>query len=240
MLPANAKINGGISRQTFYDAEKTIMPEVVPDTNLTTQKYWEKNLFYGLGKYRPIFMLSNKELYNLKQEKRPSVVSRFSVPAIYNVSFKGGTVKRIALSTPLASTAATNQLPKQVQKIEQKTEQKSDLQSIYLYETAKNPEVEAEQKIDTAILLKETKLDSNYLLAIDLLNDVTNKEPYNAYAYYVKGELCSARHDTESAMINYIEALRLNPYSKQSYLGIAKILEPTNKTLAQKYYDKAK
>jgi len=40
-------------------------------------------------------------------------------------------------------------------------------------------------------------------------------------------------------MENYVEAIKLNPTSKQSYLGIAKILENKNKELAKKYYEMA-
>lgn len=228
--PAFAKINGGISTKYFYDFEKTIMPEITPDTTIKTQKYWDTNIFH-MNKYRPIFMLSNKELYKMLPERKAPIIPLLSVPSVYNVSFKNSSVKKIALdknevySTPIKTAHVSS---------------KADLQSISLYENAKNSQNDSEQKINTAMLLKETKNLSNYALAVDLLNDVTNKEPYNAYAYYMKGELYSLQDDSQNAMKNYVEALRINPYSKQSCLGIAKILEPTNKTLAQKYYDKAK
>ena len=175
-------------------------------------------------------MLSSKELYNLKPEKKTNTLNRYAAPSVYNISFKTASVKKISLS-PVPQKALT---------VVKKEPTVQDLQSIALYENAKNQGVEPEQKIDTAILLKATKNTSNYKLAIDLLDDVTKKEPYNAYAYYIKGELYSVQSDTENAIKNYIEALKVNPYSKQSYLGIAKILEPTNKILAQKYYEKAK
>ena len=232
VLPVCAKINGGISKQHFYDLEKTLMPEITPDTSLQTEKYWEKNVFH-VNKYRPIFMLSNKDLYDLKPNKKTIASNRFAIPSVYTVSFKTTNVKKISLAT------VPQKVPK-AQATAQKPNENIDLQSISLYENAKNQGVDSDQKIETAILLKETKNTKNYLLAIDLLDDVTRKEPYNAYAYYIKGELYSAQSDSENAMKSYVEALKLNPYSKQSCLGIAKVLEPTNKMLAQKYYEKAK
>lgn len=233
-LSANAKIDGSISKQHFYDLEKTIMPEILPVTEMKMEKYWDTNLFH-INKYRPIFMLSNKELYCARTDRKVNVINRLSVPSVYNVSFKASSVKKISLAPAKAPAPVAKkeiQTPKAVESV--------DLQSITLYESAKNQGVDSDQKIETALLLKETKNVSNYLLAIDLLDDVTRIEPYNAYAYYIKGELYSAQSDTQAAMKNYVEALKLNPYSKQSCLGIAKILEPKNRKLAQKYYDRAK
>lgn len=229
ILPSYAKIEGKISKQHFYDTEKTIMPEVETDTTIRTGKYWEKNLFY-LNRYRPLFMLSNKELYNLMPEKKVSIVQRINTPSVYNISLK---------STSISAIMPTPSIKKQEVKKKTSTPKISDIQSLALYEQAKNQGVDCDKKVDTALILKETKIASNYKLAIDLLDDVTRDEPYNAYAFCIKGELYSKKNDSENAMKNYVEALKLNPYSKQSCLGIAKILEPTNKTLAQKYYDKA-
>lgn len=228
-MPCFAKIEGIVSKHHFYDLEKTIMTDVQPNTTSATEKYWEKNLFYS-NKYHPLFMLSNKELYNLMPEKKTSIVQRINTPSVYNISLKNATINKIALATP----SKKSETPKKKAVSEQK-----DMQATYLYEQAKNQETDIEKKTDTAIVLKNTKNPSNYNMAIDLLNDVTKQEPYNAYAFYIKGELYYAKNDRENAMKNYTEALRLNPYSKQSCLGIAKILEPTNKELAQKYYDRA-
>ena len=175
-------------------------------------------------------MLSNKELYDLLPKEEISVVQRITTPSVYNISLKTSSVKKISLApSPIAS-----------KKKEEPTKilVKSDL--IAKYEQAKNPQTEPENKIEVAILLKNSKNASNAKLAIDLLDDVTKKEPYNAYAFYIKGELYSGQKDFENAMKNYIEALKINPYSKQSCVGIAKLLEATNKGLAQKYYDRAK
>jgi tetratricopeptide (TPR) repeat protein len=230
ILPASAKLAGGISKAHFYDTEKTIMSETAPTTELKTGKYWEKNLFY-FGKYRPLFMLSNKELLNLMPREKDSYLQRATAPAIYSISLKNSSFKKISLSAPTQKSIAHK---KEI------TVQKPDLSMINTYECAKNPDVDSEQKIDAAISLKNSKNPKNYNMAIDLLDDVVRTEPYNAYAYYLKGEIYSARKDNENAMKNYVEALKLNPTSKQSCLGIAKILEPTNKLLAQKYFERAK
>lgn len=249
-LPAGAKINGMITRSHFYDSEKTIMPDVPTDTTFKTGKYWEKNLFYA-NKYRPLFMLSNKDLYNLMPEKRVSVVQRIITPSVYNISLKNSSIKKVSLS---GQTKTSFMAPKKIASIQMvqaplknsspivsgKTVVTQDSKSTSVYEQAKNPGMETEQKTDAALILKDTKDPANYALAIDLLDDVTRAEPYNAYAYYLKGEIYYAKKDRENAMKNYAEALKLNPTSKQSCLGIAKVLEPTNKELAQKYYEKAK
>lgn len=237
ILPSLAKIDGEVSRNCFYDTDKTLMTEIFPNKTLKTGKYWEKNLFYFSNKYRPLFMLSNKELYNLMPKEHVSVVRRITTPSVYNVSLKTASIKTISLnpapSVPVLKKSA--EVPKFVNKIN-----KLDTALFSQYEEAKNPQTEPEKKMETALSLKESKNISNYRLAIDLLDDVTRQEPYNAYAFYLKGELFAECKSPENAMKNYIEALRLNPASKQSCLGIAKILEPTNKQLAQKYYDLAR
>lgn len=237
ILPSFAKIEGEVSKGCFYDTERTIMNEIIPNETLKTGQYWEKNLFY-FNKYRPLFMLSNKELYDLMPKEQVSVVQRITAPSIYNISLKTASIKTVSLSQPVLKNQMQTQKKEEFPKIIVKTGS-ADSKFISIYEQAKNPQVDPEQKIETAILLKKTKNKSNYSLAIDLLNDVIRKEPYNAYAFYLKGELYSEQKDSQNAMKNYVEALKLNPASKQCCLGIAKILEPTNKVLAQKYYNKA-
>ena len=244
VLPCSARIDGNISKTNFYDLEKTLMPEITPDLTLKTGKYWEKNLFH-INKYRPIFMLSNKELYNFAPEKRVSAYQRVASPMIYNISLKESSIKKISLSPPIKKVETKKALPKVAKTVVEpitKTpslEQNQDALSAFLFEQAKNQGVESYTKLSTALDLKKTKKPANYTLALDLLDDVTRTEPYNAAAYNLKAEIYLAKNDPESAMKNYIEVLNLNPYSKESCLGIAKILEPTNKTLAQKYYDRA-
>lgn len=234
ILPSFAKIEGGISKHHFYDAEKTLMPEINTDLTIKTGKYWEKNLFY-MNKYRPLFMLSNKDLYNLMPEKKASVIQRITAPSVYNVSLKTASITK---PLPVIPSIKNDTVKKKVVKENKSDKADIDLKSIY--EQAKNRGVDSDQKIDAALTLKKTKTASNCNLAMDLLNDVTKEEPFNAYAFYIKGEICAQQSDSENAMKNYLEALRLNPCSKQSCLGIAKILEPTNKELAQKYYARAK
>lgn len=231
VLPSFAKIEAGISKDHFYDTEKTIMTEAPLDKTINTENYWSKNLFY-FNKYRPIFMLSNKELYNLKPKENITIVQRVSTPSVYNISLKSASIKTVSLSS------AVQKKPQIAQKSAVKIEESVSNLNLF-YEQAKNPDVDSDKKIDTAILLKNSKTISNYNLAIDLLEDVTNKEPYNAYAFYLKGEIYSSKKDSENAMKNYIEALKINPASKQSCLGIAKILEATNKELSKKYYERA-
>lgn len=230
-LPSFAKLDGNVSKNTFYDMEKTIMPEVVPNKTVTTAKYWEKNILH-LNRYKPLFMLSNIELYDLMPKSKASVIQRISTPSVYNISLKTASIKKVSFNTPKPAVQTQTEDTNAI------VTSKSEAASIY--EAAKNPDVDLEKKIDAALSLKKMSNSSSYVLAIDLLDDVTRKEPYNAYAYYLKGELYSAQNDPERAMQNYIEALKINPTSKQCCLGIAKILEPTNKELAQKYYDKAK
>lgn len=240
--------DGSISKNGFYDAQNTLMPELKPDNDLKTGKYWGKNLFY-LNKYRPIFMLSNKELYNLMPEKKVSVFQRVTSPSVYNISLKETSVKKLTLlplpkkidlpveakASPLVAPQFTKASATKISSFEQN----QIAQSNFLFEQAKNQGVGTDKKIDTAVSLMRTKKSQNYLLALDLLNDVTREEPDNAIAYNIKAEIYMEKNDTEKAMKNYIEVLKLNPYSKESCLGIAKILEPTNKPLAQKYYNRA-
>lgn len=231
-LPSFAKIDGEISKGHFYDTDKTIMTEIVPNMTIKTGKYWEKNLFY-FNKYRPLFMLSNKELYDLMPKENVSVVQRITTPTVYNISLKTASIKTASFN----SSPPENPAPKKV--ISNVNIQQPDSKLVSIYEQAKNPDIEPEEKIKAALTLKASKNSSNYTLALDLLDDVIAKEPYNAYAFYLKGELYSEQNDFKNAMKSYIEALKINPYSKQSCLGIAKILKPTNKELAQKYYDRA-
>lgn len=202
---------------------------------IKTEQYWDKNIFAS-NKYRPLFMISNKEIYKLVPEKKQSVFERFSAPTVYSISLKGSSIKRISLSSSIISSANT----KKAAKIEQKSDKKNDLQSISLFEQVKGKDVDTDKKMDVAILLRNTKKTSNYDLAIDLLDEITNEEPYNVNAFNLKGDIYLVKNDKEKAMKNYTEALKINPYSQQSCIGIARILEPTDKELAQKYYAKAK
>ena len=234
ILPSFAKLDGGISTNNFYDTDKTIINEIIPNKTIQTEKYWEKNLFYS-NKYRPLFMISNKELYDLIPRENLSVVQRITTPSVYNISLKTPSVKKISLVQP----TSTSKKKEEPAKIIVKTN-KPDINLISKYEEAKNPQTESDKKLEVAVLLKNSKNVLNYKLAIDLLDDITRKEPYNAYAFYIKGELYSAQKDSKNAIKNYVEALKINPYSKQSCIGIARIIESTNKELAQKYYDRAK
>ena len=232
-----AKIETGISKNHFYDTEKTIMNEEISDKTLKTEKYWTNNPF-SIRKYRPLFMLSNKELYNLMPQEKISVVQRINAPSIYNVSFKTSSITTISLS-PYKSQMSNIAAKKGIAPKEPAKASFEDRKFIFEYERAKNPDVDSDEKIEAALYLKNSKNISHHKMALDLLNDITKKEPYNAYAFYIKGEIYSKDKDSQNAMKNYVEALKLNPTSKQCYLGIAKVLEPTNKKLAQKYYDKA-
>lgn len=235
VMPVFAKLDGSISKNNVYDTEKTIMTEIPPTQNIKTGKYWEKNLFY-FSKYHPLFMLSNKEIYNLMQREKVNAVPKTSImPSVYNISLKTMSIRNISLAQEPSVKPLTT-LNSSVSKpliITPKMDDKS------IYEEAKNPNVDSDRKIEAALSLSKSKDAKNYSLALDLLEDVTRKEPYNAYAFYLKGELYSKKKDLNNAMQNYVEALKINPTSKQSCLGIAKMLEGTNKNLSRKYYDRA-
>ncbi|MDD3437169.1 MAG: hypothetical protein PHC64_08475, partial [Candidatus Gastranaerophilales bacterium] len=95
-LPSLARIEGMVSKNHFYDNEKTIMTEMPQDKTIKTEKYWEKNLFY-FNKYRPLFMLSNKELYDLTPKEETYTVKRVIIPSVYNISLKIPSIKNVSL-----------------------------------------------------------------------------------------------------------------------------------------------
>ena len=234
ILPSSALMDAKISKGHFYDTDSTIMSEIAPEKALSTGEYWTRNVFH-LNKYRPLFMLSNKELYNLMPQDRVSVSQRISTPSVYNISLKTSSITKISLN-PQQNLIQKHIISKKI--AEKPINQNAKL--IGLYEQAKSQNTDLEKKIDVAVLLKESKKTANYALAFDLLDEVTAKEPYNAYAFYLKGELYAQKKDFENAIKNYAEALKINPMSKQCCLGLAKVLEPTNKPLALKYYALAK
>lgn len=237
ILPTFAKIEAGISKTHFYDTEKTIMTQESSDKTIKTEKYWSNNPFY-FSKYRPLFMLSNKELFDLMPQEKVSVVQRITAPSVYNISFKTSSITTISL-TPYKPQMSNIAVKKETVQKEAAKTSFEDRKFIFEYERAKNPDVDSDEKIEAARFLRDSKKVAHHKWAIDLLDDVTRKEPYNAYAFYLKGDIYSKAKDSQNAIKNYVEALKLNPTSKQCYLGIAKVLEPTNKKLAQKYYEKA-
>lgn len=248
-VPSFAKIEAGIMQTHFYDTEKTIIKEVALDTTLRTEKFWSNNPFY-FSKYRPLFMISNKEIYDLKPVvERANVVQRAVSPSVYNVSLKNSSITSISLKPESGnaprvmvkdSRAQFNPVQNASAPIIVATPQKpEESRFIFEYERAKNPYVDSDEKIEAANLLKASKSLSYHKMALDLLDDVTKNEPYNAYAFYLKGEIYAKDKSPQNAIKNYVAALRLNPTSKQCYLGIARVLESTNKSLAQKYYEKA-
>lgn len=241
ILPSFAQFEAGVSQNNFYDTEKTVMTKISPNENVKTGKYWSNNPFYS-NKYRPLFMLSNKELYDLMPKENISIVQRINTPSIYNISLKTSSIIAVSLNPIKSANLPITSKPKTVIYDAKKAAVKTNeinTKLISQYEQAKNPQTESEAKIEAALSLKNSQNAVHQKLAIDLLDDVTKKEPYNAYAFYLKGETYSQLKNSENAIKNYIEALKLNPTSKQCYLGIARILESTNKLLAQKYYEKA-
>lgn len=243
VLPSFAGFNGKISRGHFYDTEKTIMVEVPFNKTLTTAKYWDKNNFY-FNKYRPLYMLSNKELYDFMPKEKVSIVQRISTPTVYNISFKSASIKEVSFDKPYSLKAADAPivLKGPIKEIINPTQNKkiADVRIKPSVQKMENPDDDIDKKIEMAQKLKDSHNHYNYSLALDLLDEVTREEPFNAYAFYLKGELYLAQKDSANAMKNYLKALKINPTGKQCCLGIAKILEPTNKELSQKYYQKAK
>ena len=238
---AHAKIEGAVSQEHFFDSKKTLTPEIKVQKEAKIQEYWSENALQ-INKYKPFFMLSNKELYNFKPE--PKKTYSYKVPSVYNVSFKSSKVKTVSFdkTDQIKTLRELKDIDKakEANKAPKDAKSTTNLQALKMYEKMKSTNVDADEKINVAITLKETKRYPNYQLALNLLDEVTEKEPYNAYAFFIKGEVYSAKKDIEHAVINYVEALRINPYSKKSYLGLARVIEPTNKALAQKYYEKAK
>ena len=237
--PSFAFFNGKISKNHIFDSQTTLMNDLPDIKDLKNDEYWTKNIFY-LNKYRPLFMISNKDLYEIapKEEVNP-VESQVVTPSVYNISFKTSSISSVSFK-PIVS-AKFNQHKKPVTRKKTVVASKDSVKNnlALKYEQAKNPGVDSDEKIQVAVMLKNTKNPANYNMAFDLLNDVIRKEPYNAYAFYLKGALYAQRRDSANAMKYYVQALKINPLSKQTCLGIAKVLEPTNKTLAQKYYQKA-
>lgn len=223
-VPSFAMLDAKVSKNAYYDTVSTIMKDTESDElKITNDDFWSKNYFRNV-KYRPIFMISNKELFKFIPSEHRTFAQTYSAPSIYNISLKRASIINISLSEP---KKITKEKPKSTLKTE----------SMVRYEAAKKANVDIDEKLNAVVWLKNTK---NYFQAIDLLNDVIKEEPYNAYAYYLKAEIYAQKHETDNAMKNYIQSLKINPSSKQCCLGIAKILEPTNKMLAQKYYEKAK
>ena len=54
---------------------------------MANSTYRFKNLFYS-NKYRPLFLLSNRELYDLMPRENIGIVNRISTPSVYNISLK--------------------------------------------------------------------------------------------------------------------------------------------------------
>ncbi|MCQ2789256.1 MAG: hypothetical protein MJ229_02650 [bacterium] len=233
-LPSFAKLDGKITQSYIYDKTNTLMVEDKFIPAIKTEEYWNNNELRA-NKYQPLFLLSNKELINLIPKEPVSIVDRIVTPDVYNISLKKSSIINVSFAEKNSTTKKVDLRP-QVQK----TQAKSTPNYNELYKQAKSSDTDTDIKIDIAKKLKDTHNIQNCIMALDILNDVTKSEPYNAYAFYLKGELFIFKKDANNAMKCYLEALKINPTSKQCYLGIAKILEPSNKTLAQKYYDKAK
>jgi tetratricopeptide (TPR) repeat protein len=243
-LPAAARLEGGIFQGHFYDTQSTIMSDIIPETTIKTGKYWDNNPLY-FNRYRPLFMLSNKELYSVAPEKKESIFERILAPSVYNISLKNSSVTRISLSAqpPLPKAVAKKYPPvitRAVSELPSNPVAEEKPQSSLL---AENPTVPIEKRNEEALNstenLKDTNKTSNYNMPIDMLDEVTQKEPYNAEAFSAKGDIYYMQGDMEKAMQNYAQALKINPYCKQSCLGIAKILEQSDKPLAQKYFARA-
>ena len=236
ILPSFAIMDIKITKDYYYDTHSTIMSETEQQKAPANDEFWTRNVFH-LGKYRPLFMLSNKELYNLIPQEKMYVSQRIYTPSIYNISLKNCSVSNVSLKPKSIQKPIIEQKP--IQKVVQ-TPVNTNANLISQYEQAKKQTIDIDQKIDVAVLLKNSKIKSNYILAFDLLNDVIASDPYTPYAYCIKAELYVAKNDSDNAIKNYAQALKINPLSKQCCLGLAKVLEPKNKELAKKYYNLAK
>lgn len=87
ILPSYAIMDATISKGHFYDTTSTIMKEVEPDKSMPSEEFWTRNVF-RFNKYRPVYMLSNKDIFNLIPQENVSTTQRVSAPAVYYVSLK--------------------------------------------------------------------------------------------------------------------------------------------------------
>ena len=222
-------LRGNAQKQYFYDTETTIMYEDYTNNELKHDTYWTKNIFQG-NKYKPSFMLSGKELIKLVTAKKKTEIKYASAPRIYNISLKNSSIVNVSLNSPGIYTINSDTTINNAE----------DEKYLAMYRVAKGSLADSEQKIDVAVSLKESGIVKNYIRAIDLLNEVTAKDPTNSYAFCLKGQLFYLKNDNENAMKCYLKALDIDPDNKDCYYGIAKIIEPINKSLADKYYNSAK
>ena len=207
---ASAKLVGSISSGYFYDNENTIMKENMEKKEIKNIKFWEKNEFKQ-NQFETYSIISNKDLYRVFPIKK-TIIREKEIPTVYTISFKQATVQQISLNNS------------------KKVEEDNNL----LYEKAKQTN-NIDEKISAVLKLKKT----NKSEALEILNQVILMDKNFAHAYYLKGEIYYSFEKYELSMENYAKAFQINPNSYQSCLGIAKILDKTNKELSQKYYQKA-
>lgn len=250
-LPASANLQGGVFKTNFIDTSDTISVEIKPETKIKLSKYWDTN-FFCLNRYRPLFMLSNKDLIKLMPEHNQSVVERIMTPSVYSISFRNSSITHISLKSqpviPLKFAKKYSPIITHNENIPTKTIsiKNPEIKTItppkdttQLRPTKIAKEESCEDLIKKAVMLKNTKKSANYTTALNILNQVLKKEPKNVTALIVKGDIYYQKGEMENSMQNYANAVRINPLSKDGCLGIAKILEQTDKMLAQKYFARA-
>jgi len=206
------------------DMQDSILLELPTYQNFSLSQYTVENL---ANKNNYLFLLSNKDLVRQEIKKTQKISNKISIPNVYTISLKPQLEAQPVLAQ--ISTPAVSSISENLTNV--------STSPIVLYNYAKNGDTSS--KIDVAIKLIEINQISTNMLAEDLLNEVLKSDSENPYAYYLKGNLDYNRKKYEDAMKNYVTSYKLNPYSVQSCLGIAKILDKTNKQLAQKYYEKA-
>lgn len=109
-----------------------------------------------------------------------------------------------------------------------------DAQTIY--QTALD--ADTIEKLNSAGLLLELKTPEADEFAKKLAEDVIKNEPTNAMAYLIHGNSVLGTEAWRS-LEDFAIALKLNPYSVEGNLAVARMLEKNDLNLAYKYYYRA-
>ncbi len=198
---------------------------------LKFSKIFEKNddIFYQKG-YRPIYMLSIKELYYQEPVVKSNIEKR-KIPNTYNISFASNNVK----STEKVSFIEREKFNiTDIENIE-KDGDFNKIQNRYRKLIVNNPErIELLYKY-AQFLYKNSK----YKEAIAVLNDIISKDSGFVLASYTLGNIYFDLGEYKNAIKANLAVIKRNPYCADAYYNIASALERMQKfSLAMDYYQK--
>jgi tetratricopeptide (TPR) repeat protein len=91
-------------------------------------------------------------------------------------------------------------------------------------------------------LLKKAGLDivlGNFSIAREHINSALRKNPYEPYAYYLRGRLYKTLGDTDEALSAYMTSLEVNPSYYESYIETGLLYAARGNDLARDYYSSA-